>query len=354
MKIENGCLLSIGADDIQDGNFIVPEEVIEISSGVFRGYTNLTSITLPAGLTTIGRSAFWNCSGLTTINLPAGVTSLGDDAFRYCSGLTTINLPAGLTTIGRSAFLGCSGLTTITLPAGLTSIGGAAFYGCSSLTTIALPAGLTMLGYAAFSGCSGLTAINLPAGITTLGVWGFYGCSSLTAITLPAGLTILDDYAFYGCSGLTTITLPPGIKFNSSAFAGCDHLEMIIIDSDDPMQIEAIKAQLPPGLKDKVIAKSEHSRQQRRDEDSRDDVSPCDISLQHSNASVLLKVLSGFMAALGATALVLALAFSWTPAVAAASVVTGVSLLAGSYGLFKYANNPLAVPVVEEQAALSI
>jgi hypothetical protein len=228
------------------------------------------------------------------------------------------------------------------------------FRGYTNLTSITLPAGITTLGNYAFWGCSGLTTITLPAGLTTISRRAFSGCSSLTTITLPAGLTILDDYAFEGCSSLTTITLPPGIKINSTAFNGCDHLEMIVIDSDDPTQIEAIKAQLPLALKEKVIAKSEHNRQQRRDEDSRDEVSPCDISLQHSNASVLLKVLSGFMSALGATALVMALAVSWTPAVAVASVVAGVALLAGSYGLFKYANNPLAVPVVEEQAALSI
>jgi hypothetical protein len=256
--------------------------------------------------------------------------------------------------LGGSTFSGCSGLTTITLPAGLASIGYDAFFGCSSLTTIALPAGLTTLGNYAFFGCSSLTTIALPAGLTTLGNYAFYDCSSLASISLPAGLTTLGDGAFAGCSGLTTITLPPGIKINSTAFNGFDHLEMIVIDSDDPTQIEAIKTQLPLALKKKVISKSEHSRQQRRDEDSRDEVSPCDISLQHSNASVLLKVLSGFMSALGAAALVLALTVSWTPAVATASVVTGVALLAGSYGLFKYANNPLAVPVVEEQAALSI
>jgi hypothetical protein len=331
MKIENGRLLSIDADDIQDGNLIVPEEVTEISSDVFRGYTNLISIALPAGLTTIGRSAFLGCSGLTTITLPAGVATIGNYAFSGCSSLTTIALPAGLTTISPFAFSGCSDLTTITLPAGLTTISHSAFSGCSDLTTITLPAGLTSLDYHAF-----------------------FNCSDLTTIILQAGLTALGEGAFFGCSGLTTTPLPPEIKINWTAFDCCDHLEMIVIDSDDPTQIEDIKAQLPPGLKEKVISKSEHSRQQRRDEDSRDDVSPCDISLQHSNASVLLKVLSGFMSALGATALVLALAVSWTPTVAAASVVAGVALLAGSYGLFKYANNPLAVPVVEEQAALSI
>lgn len=70
-----------------------------------------------------------------------------------------------------------------------------------------------------------------------------------------------------------------------------------------------------------------------------------------SSASIWLKVLSGFMAALGAAALVLALTTLSTPAapvapVAAVAAVVGVALLAGSYGLFKYADR--MPPAVEE------
>ena len=53
------------------------------------------------------------CRGLTSLTLPAGITSIGDDAFSYCSGLTSLNLPAGITEIGDHAFQHCSGLTSI-------------------------------------------------------------------------------------------------------------------------------------------------------------------------------------------------------------------------------------------------
>ena len=38
---------------------------------------------------------------------------IGDYAFDGCSGLTSLNLPAGITSIGSRAFQGCSGLTSI-------------------------------------------------------------------------------------------------------------------------------------------------------------------------------------------------------------------------------------------------
>ena len=55
----------------------------------------------------IGSYAFKGCSGLTSLTLPAGITSIGDEAFRECSVLTSLTLPAGITSIGDRAFCGC-------------------------------------------------------------------------------------------------------------------------------------------------------------------------------------------------------------------------------------------------------
>jgi hypothetical protein len=54
----------------------------------------MTSIELPAGLTSLGERTFYGCSSLTSIELPAGLTSLGDDAFQGCSSMMSIELPA--------------------------------------------------------------------------------------------------------------------------------------------------------------------------------------------------------------------------------------------------------------------
>ena len=130
---------------------------------------------------------------------------IGFCAFKGCSRLTSLTLPAGITSIGSYAFEGCSGLTSLTLPAGITKIGDAAFYGCSGLTSLTLPAGITSIGSRAFQGCSGLTSLTLPAGITWIDSYAFLNCSGLTSLTLPAGITWIGERAFYGCSGLTSI-----------------------------------------------------------------------------------------------------------------------------------------------------
>lgn len=69
--------------------------VEEIGGGYHDGYTwyerkvfaenkNITSVTLPATLKTIGSQAFYNCTNLISINIPDAVTSIGNSAFYGC------------------------------------------------------------------------------------------------------------------------------------------------------------------------------------------------------------------------------------------------------------------------------
>ena len=80
-------------------------------------------------VTSIGEKAFNWCSDLTSVTIPESVASIGENAFSM-SGLTTVTIPKSVTSIGASAFSGCTGLTSVTLSEGVTSIGEGAFMGC--------------------------------------------------------------------------------------------------------------------------------------------------------------------------------------------------------------------------------
>lgn len=261
-------VVSPGTGVTYEGDIAIPASVFyggetywvtRIGDGAFQVCYNLTSIELPAGLTSIGKEAFRDCSGLTTIDFPAGLTSIEDEAFLRCGGLTAIELPAGLTSLGESVFEDCRGLTTMDLPAGLRSLGGYAFAGCSGLATINLPAGLTSLGEYVFSNCVSLTSIDFPAGLTTVGGYAFLGCSDLTTIELPAGFTAIAEGMFSGCSGLTSIEMPAGIRdIGKYAFSDCSSLTSIEL----PVNLTAIAEgvfsgcsglaaiELPAGIRD--------------------------------------------------------------------------------------------------------
>ena len=90
------------------------------------------------GSTFISALAFGGCSELTSVTIPDSVTSIGQQAFQSCSGLTSVIIPDSVTSIDWSAFEGCSGLTSVTIGNGVTSIGKHAFYDCSSLTSVTM------------------------------------------------------------------------------------------------------------------------------------------------------------------------------------------------------------------------
>jgi hypothetical protein len=73
------------------------------------GTVDLSSI---SGLTTIKDSAFYDCSNLTSVTIPDSVKTIGDKAFYEC-GLTSVTIPDSVKTIGGNAFYGC-GLTSVT------------------------------------------------------------------------------------------------------------------------------------------------------------------------------------------------------------------------------------------------
>ena len=52
----------------------------------------------------INKRAFKGCSNLTSIIIPSGVTSIGSEAFKSCSSLTSISIPDSVTSIEERAF----------------------------------------------------------------------------------------------------------------------------------------------------------------------------------------------------------------------------------------------------------
>lgn len=90
--------------------------------------TPMTSITLPDTLEYIGTQAFSDIHSLSSITIPASVTSIDDKAFsnanRGDDKLTTITFASGskLTTVGDNLFEGRTALKSVEIPAGVTDL----------------------------------------------------------------------------------------------------------------------------------------------------------------------------------------------------------------------------------------
>ena len=253
-EIENGVLLKyhgaradvtvpegvtqIGKDAFHDcwtlRSVFIPDGVTQIGAGAFENST-VTSIRLPEDLIKIGAYAFHRCSHLTSVVVPQGVREIESNTFGFCSALVSVVIPNGVTKIGRDAFYFCEKLSSFPIPEGLTEIGEQAFYCCRSLTEAVFPENLRQIGSKAFRSCTGLTRTIIPGSVTQIGEDAFVNCANLTIIC-PEGscihryceenrLNFIFDFQFEAFHGV----LPQGFEKLAAPFAADEEKPYIFI-----------------------------------------------------------------------------------------------------------------------------
>ena len=190
------------------------------------GYTGAPA--LPSGALTIpsttnglpvkkiGSSAFAYSYNITTVTIPNGVTNIGDCAFQQCTNLVSVVLSSNVTSIGACVFYGCTALTNMTIPNSVVNIGNQAYQFCSRLTSVTIPNGVTNIDHAAFAACDALNSVTIPNSIISIGGAAFQNCFNLTNIVLGSNVTNIGDYAFMGCTAMTAI------YFTGNAPTACD------------------------------------------------------------------------------------------------------------------------------------
>lgn len=97
--------------------------IYEVKSGVLVKYRGTREvISIPGGISSIGRGAFDGCTTLRSITIGNSVVSIGDGAFSGCSSLESVTVGDGVESIGFRAFAGCRALKRLRLPKTLTRI----------------------------------------------------------------------------------------------------------------------------------------------------------------------------------------------------------------------------------------
>ncbi|MBO5541563.1 MAG: leucine-rich repeat protein [Muribaculaceae bacterium] len=230
-------------------NLVLPESLSAIGQAALAGCDHLTSITIPASVTTIGDYAF-SGTALQNITIPATVQTVGRWAFAHCFDLTQATVDAAI--IGDQAFLGDIQLQNLQLGAGVKRIGTEAFHGTAiqaldataataldslgswalastPLATLSLPASMTQMGEGAFFGTTSLAAASLPTGLQQVPAYAFAGGSQiLTDSLLHEGVTAIGDYAFYNWDATRYFFIPSTVNhLGTRAMAGMIGLEQI-------------------------------------------------------------------------------------------------------------------------------
>lgn len=189
-----------------------------IEDEVFYNCDKLTSIVIPASITSIGEGIFRASNALASV-----VVESGNIAYQSIDGVlytkdgfeliyypvkkeaTSFVIPNGTKSISTDAFASNSNLITVEIPNSVTSIGDEAFAVSVSLANIEIPESVTHIGTKAFNDCGALTSAKINNGITNISERMFASCNYLTSVEIPNSVTHIGVSAFHGCIRLATI-----------------------------------------------------------------------------------------------------------------------------------------------------
>lgn len=121
-------------------------------------------------------------SEITSVVITSGATSIGNLAFKDCENLTSVVIPDGITKIGKKAFINCGSLAAVTLPKSVTDIEPYSFFNCTSLESMVIPEGVTVINAFMFANCGKLKTVKILGTISSVGPWAFVDCDALTDV----------------------------------------------------------------------------------------------------------------------------------------------------------------------------
>ena len=255
-----------------------------VPANSFSGAQNLTSVTLPDTITSIGNMAFFNCSQLEYLDLPAALKTVASSSFDNCTQLVKINflgtltdwcgivgvaelmqdgreltiqnkalsgeliIPDQVTNIPAGAFRYCNQITSVIIHANVEQIGEYAFANCNALSEVVIRAESVQLAMNSFEGCTITQAAIYPTldstfpkenlttvvflGGDTIPAYALSGGMRIEHVTIPDTIVTIEDNAFAGCISITEIVIPDTVKsIGRDAFISCSSLADVTLSA---------------------------------------------------------------------------------------------------------------------------
>ena len=202
-------------------NVKIPKKTTEILDFAFFNCASLKAFEIAeeSKLKTIGKSAFRGCYSIVDLSLmnASSLTLIDDSAFQFCTNLTNITVPSSIKTLGDHAFSGCDSLA-------LTDVGGIGYIGNSvddklilvkciddKLTSAKITIATKFICSGAFEHHNTLATVIITSdsgtgvGVIGVGSNAFAFCPKLTSITFGKSVKTIGDFAVMGCKSLKTI-----------------------------------------------------------------------------------------------------------------------------------------------------
>ncbi len=159
------------------------------------------------------------------------VTAIGENALRNCRNITELTIPESIISIGNYAFKDCTALTTVHYNATACISAGTnaypVFHGCSALTTVYIGKNVQSLPPRLFRSAAALTKVYLTKTTKLIGANAFYQCESLSDVYYVGKAT---DFKATDIKSYNTALTSASFSYNTACFdehmwdAVCDTL----------------------------------------------------------------------------------------------------------------------------------
>lgn len=210
--IDNGAAVILKYSG-SEKDVVIPEtlgglSVKGINSSAFSACSDMKSVVISQGVTTIGDSAFSSCMKLERVVIPGSVAVIEEKAFSRCPLLSQIVVDEGnanykcdngvlFSQDGKDLLVAsCHKQGQYVVPDEVTTIWDGAFYGCTQLTSVIIPGSVNYIGWEAFSGCTRLASVTIGQGVVSIDSWAFENCPALPSVTIPSSVTDIGKKAF--------------------------------------------------------------------------------------------------------------------------------------------------------------
>ncbi len=125
-------------------------------------------------------------------------------AFHKNSNLTSVVIPDGVTSIGKEAFQWCGCLENAVIGDSVITVASEAFDGCANLSGLTLGSSVTEIGPSAFASTS-VTELVIPDSVKRIGSYAFFDCDDLESVTIGSVVELIEDGAFAYCDDLNSV-----------------------------------------------------------------------------------------------------------------------------------------------------
>lgn len=227
---------SCAFEDTKLTDLTLPESLTTLGAFVLKGNDGVKSLTIPKNVITMqansgGYHGALYGSAVESVVFEKGIEKIPNQACHGATNLTKVTLPESVKTLGDSSFEGCTALTQIELPSRLNKIGTLSFAN-TALKELNIPESVTEMGAKILQENMNVKSLIIPKNMTVMQAnsGGYHGSlyrSAIESVVFEEGIEKIPSQACHGATELTKATIPVSVEATGDDIVtGCKNIKI--------------------------------------------------------------------------------------------------------------------------------